>query len=87
MAKLTNRLKSPKAFGVSLPSCSLVLLFRLNKLGRPALPVLVGEKAEEEGVDSLSDDDGSISMDVRKEVSWRSSLEDVTDKKMSRSFC
>ena len=78
LAKLTSLLKSPKALGVgvSLPPSS------------PKLPLeVVGENmADELGVIPL-EGVGSISIDVRNEESWRSELEDVTDRKMSRSFC
>jgi len=77
VAKLTSLLKSPKALGVgvSLPSSTTLFL------------EVVGENiADELGVIPL-EGVGSISMDVRNEESWRSALEDVTERKMSRSFC
>jgi hypothetical protein len=78
VAKLTSLLKSPKALGVgvSRPPSS------------PKLPLeVVGENiADELGVIPL-EGVGSISIEVKNEESWRSALEDVTERKMSRSFC
>jgi hypothetical protein len=54
----------------------------------PKLPLeVVGENiADELGVIPL-EGVGSMSIEVRNEESWRSEFEDVTERKMSRSFC
>lgn len=89
VAKLTNRLNSPNALGVSLPSPipPSPLAARANNPGRPP-DELVGEnKAEDEGEVTILSPCGSISRPVRNDVSARSSFVEVTERKMSRRRC
>lgn len=89
VAKLTNRLKSPNAFDVSVLSLSPPSpLPDLSKFGKPPPLVAVGEnRFADEGDVTICPLGGSISRCVRKEVSDRSSFVEVTERKMSRSFC
>jgi hypothetical protein len=89
VAKLTKRLKSPNALDVSVLSLSPPSpLPDLSKLGKPPPLVAVGEKRfADEGEVTICPLGGSISRCVRKEVSDRSSFVEVTERKMSRSFC
>lgn len=88
MAKLTSLLNSPNAFGVSLPSIpASPLAARANKPGRPPEEFVGENKADEEGEVIMRSPCGSMSKEVRKEVSARSSLVDVTERKMSSSRC
>lgn len=95
MAKLTKRLKSPNALGVSLPKPGMpsgtppsTLVALASSPGSPP-GVLVGENSiDEEGeVIILSAGAGSMSRLVKNEVSDRSSLVEVTERKISKSFC
>lgn len=88
LAKLTNRLSSPNAFP-SLPPSPASTLAALNRCGNTFPPACGGENRWLEVGENRLDDDGeaimrswagSISSDVRKEVSARSSLVAVTDK-------
>jgi hypothetical protein len=89
LAKLTNRLSSPNALPSLLPSPASTLA-ALSKCGRTFPPVFVGENrwldvgenrfVEDVEVTMRSDAAGSMSSEVRNEVSARSSLVDVTDR-------
>ena len=90
LAKLTNRLKSPNAFGVSDRKSAppSVLAVRESKLGKVWPDAFVGENSVAElGEVIILSAGGSISSKVKKEVSERSPLVEVTERKMSRSFC
>lgn len=85
-AKLTSRLKSPNDLGVSTLSPPSAL--RLALRNSPGRELPVGEMAIVGlAIDDKEAGEGSMSICDRKDVSDRSSFVDVTDKKMSRSFC
>ena len=90
VAKLTSLLKSPKAFGVSRPASAIeasTLVALEIKPGNPDVADVGEKRCVEEGEVTIRSAAGSMSTEVRKEVSLRSSLVDVTLKNMSRSFC
>ena len=86
---LIDKPGKPKALPVPSPLPSLVIPGVIGAFGNNAeLTPPVGLKScEEEGDCTMRSAGGSMSRDVRKEVSARSSEVDVTDKNMSSNFC